>query len=492
MCYSTRWRSKRSVQIPEKGVATIRLTETTIRWKDPATWVMLLIAVIPLFPEYISFFLVIAAAIVGFFVRWQQPPVRPRHISRMLLLYISYIGLGLAYTIHKNSTLITFAMWGFFFGMFCLLRSLLTSRERFETLACFMTLTAGVVGLIACLQFYIGDFTKTNPIRFWECLDKRVYSWLPIRTSELSYTLRSCSTFNNPNVLSEYLTMTLPFGVFYATGQPEATASKHIANACLILMVAGVMFSFSRGGYIALMLLLAALAFFNLRKHFSSIVIYAFSGLLLIPGRVVERMLSILPGIKTGSDILDSFKAPAETVTSAAQEIINASGADVAINIRWQIWLESLRYFLKRPFFGYGAGVHTTWELLRQRNLPILHAHNLVLQLLMEGGLVALAIFLCLGFRTAGNGLMLMRKNWKPRSFWLGYALIGFGVAFCVQGVFDYPLMTPKLVCHFMLIMALAERSVYLFDVRPLSLRKYWQKRRQAHHAAPPESTNDG
>lgn len=75
---------------------------------------MLLIAVIPLFPEYISFFLVIAAAIVGFFVRWQQPPVRPRQISRMLLLYIAYIGLGLAYTIHKNSTLITFAMWGFF------------------------------------------------------------------------------------------------------------------------------------------------------------------------------------------------------------------------------------------------------------------------------------------------------------------------------------------------------------------------------------------
>lgn len=470
-----------------KGVATIRLTETTIAWKDPATWAMLLITVVPLFPEYISFFLVIAAAVVGFFVRWQQPPVRPRRISRLLLLYVAYLGIGLAYTIYKNSTLATFAMWGFFFGMFCLLRSLLTSRERFETFACFMTLTAGVVGLIACLQFYIGDLAGTNPIRFWRFLDKRVYSWLPIRTSEINYILRSCSTFNNPNVLSEYLTMTIPFGVFYATGQPKESFSKHVANFCLILMVAGVVFSFSRGGYIALALLLAALAFFNLREHFSSIVVYAFSGLLLVPGRAVERMLSILPGIKTSSDILDSFKAPPEQITSSAQEIISSSGADGAINIRWEIWMESLRLFLKRPLFGYGAGVHTTWELFRQHNLPVVHTHNLYLQLLVEGGLVALGIFLCLGFCVASNGLSLMRKNWKPRSFWLGYALIGFGVAFCVQGVFDYPLMTPKLVCHFMMMLALAERSVCLFDVRPLSLRKYLQKRRQARRAAPPE-----
>ena len=86
-----------------KGVATIRLTETTIAWKDPATWAMLLIAVVPLFPEYISFFLVIAAAVVGFFVRWQQPPVRPRRISRLLLLYVAYLGIGLAYTIYPLS-----------------------------------------------------------------------------------------------------------------------------------------------------------------------------------------------------------------------------------------------------------------------------------------------------------------------------------------------------------------------------------------------------
>ncbi len=462
-----------------KEVATIRLTETTIRWNEPATWAILLIAVIPLFPEYISFFLVIAATVPGYFALRRQPAVRPGRISRLLLLYIAYIGIGLAYSVSQNSTLLTFGMWGFFFGMFCLLRSLLTSRERLETLACFITLTAAVVGLIACLQFYIGDFTGTNPIRFWEFLDKRVYEWLPLKTSRIDYMLRACSTFNNPNVLSEYLTMTIPLGVFYAKGQPENTFAKHAANGCLILMVAGVIFSFSRGGYIALAVLLAALACFNLREHFSSIVVYAFSGLLLIPGRAVERILSILPGIKTGSDILDSFKVPAEQIGSAAQEVISTSGADVAINIRWQIWLESLKMFAERPLCGFGTGVHATWKLFLQRNLPVVHAHNLVLQLLVEGGLIGLCIFLCLGFRTAVNGLELMRKNWQPRSFWMGYAVIGFGVAFCVQGIFDYPLMTPKLVCHFMLMLVLAERAVRLFDTRSLSLRKYLKKRRE-------------
>lgn len=460
-----------------RGVAPIRLTDTKVHWRDPADWALFLIAVIPLFPEYISFVLVIAATICGIWAR-RQPSgsKKPGLISQLLTLYVVYMGISLAFAVNKNDSLATFAMWGFFLGMFTLLRSLLTSRERFETMACFVTLTAAIVGLIACCQFYIGDLTGTNPIRFWDFLDKIVYRWLPIEISQLPYALRSCSTFNNPNVLSEYLTMTIPFGVFYATGQSKS-AQKHIAHLCLIFMVAGVVFSFSRGGYIALAVLLAALAFFNLRDHFSSIVIYAFSGLLLIPGRAVERILSILPGIATGSDILESFTAPGEQITSAAQEIIQNSGADMAINIRWQIWLESLRLFVQRPLFGYGAGTHTTWELLKQQNLPVVHTHNLVLQLLVEGGLIALAIMLCLGLKTVKSGLVLMRKNRKPRSFWLGYALIGFSVAFCVQGMFDFPLMTPKLVCHFVMILALAERATVLFDIRPFSVRTQLKKR---------------
>ena len=158
-------------------------------------------------------------------------------------------------------------------------------------------------------------------------------------------------------------------------------------------------------------------------------------------------------------------------------QIIQNSGADMAINIRWQIWLESLRLFVQRPLVGYGAGTHTTWELLKQQNLPVVHTHNLALQLLVEGGLIALAIMLCLGLKTVKSGLVLMRKNRKPRSFWLGYALIGFSVAFCVQGMFDFPLMTPKLVCHFVMILALAERATVLFDIRPFSVRTQLKKR---------------
>ena len=38
-------------------------------------------------------------------------------------------------------------------------------------------------------------------------------------------------------------------------------------------------------------------------------------------------------------------------------------------------------------------------------------------------------------------------------------------------------LMTPKLVCHFVMILALAERATVLFDIRPFSVRTQLKKR---------------
>ncbi len=430
---------------------------------------MLLIAVIPLFPEYVSFFLVIAAGICALIGRRRGStfaPLRLGLISKLLMLYVGYTLLSSPFAKKPGSTLLIGGMWLFFLLLFFLLRSLLASRERFEAMAMLITVSAGLVGLIACLQYYIGDFFDCNPIRFWASLDHWVYARFSVQYSELPYNLRTCSTFSHPNMASEFLTMSIPVGVFYSTGLPEGK-HKHFSHACLIMMVAGVVFSFSRGGYVALAVLLAALAFFNLRDKLSSIVVYALSGVLLLPSRSVERILSILPGIATSNEILDSFTtSDVEQTSQAIQEIISSSGADMAINIRWKIWFESLRLFWEKPLFGYGAGTYTTWELYNEAGYvsSIVHAHNLPLQLMLEGGIISLALMLLIGFFTLKTGLELMCRPRNKRSFWLGYGVLGFAAALCVQGMFDFPLMTPKLVCYFLVLLALVEQSGFLYQ----------------------------
>lgn len=450
------------------------LRELIIDLKSPYLRALLLLALIPLFPEYVSFLLAIAAF---FFarqdMRQRNHKLKLGTIGKWLLLFCGYMTVTCFFSTHPFQSAAVAAMWWFFFGVFILITNLLTDEDRTDTFLLCITGVAGIIGLIACIQYRLNFFIEDNHGSIWAWLDELVFPLIPFNMTLQEYEIRAYASFANPNMLAQYLVMVAPFVACFnfIERRPELRLFSRIS---LFLTFAGILFSFSRGGYIALLVLAIALIIINIRHRFAAVSLYVVSAVLFLPEEVITRLFSIRTGITSSSNIAGSVigsattpspdMAPPPSVTTS--DIINNAGAEFAISERWEIWFESIKRILERPFFGYGAGTEPTATMFENIGVDAPHAHNILLQLLLEGGIFAL-IFMCIiGFRVVKNGWSLIRHGYSS-TFWMGFAVLGFAIGFILHGMVDYPLTTPRLICCFVTALAISERSVSVYPVDP-------------------------
>ena len=165
---------------------------------------------------------------------------------------------------------------------------------------------------------------------------------------------------------------------------------------------------------------------------------------------------------------------------------IKDTETDASIGERLDIWKICIEAIGEKPVLGYGPGVQNSWDIIIAGGINAPHAHNLVLQLLIEGGIVGLALMLFLGLRTFFVAVRLAR--YSPRSQetrMLGILFAAFVLAFCVDSMVEYPFLTPKLIGTFVLVLAMADatRSVYMGETvshTTLTLRR-WAGRLRTH-----------
>ena len=449
------------------------LKQLTVDLKHPYLRSLLLLALIPLFPEYISFFLAIAAFFFAYKdIKQQQRKVRLGSIGKILLIFCIYVTITAVFGAYPLQSIAVAAMWWFFFGVYLVIANLLTDQDRMDAFLLCITGVAGLVGLIACIQYRLNFFIDSNFGSIWSWLDELVFPLIPFDLTLMDYKIRAYSTFPNPNMLAQYLVMMLPFVMCFNFIERRENL-RIFSRICLFLTYAGILFSFSRGGYIPLLILSVVLIILNFRRRFAAVTLYVVSALLFLPEEVVTRLLTIRTGISSSSTIAESVIGSSDALTQSGSTsaIINSAGAEFAISERWEIWFESITRILERPFFGYGVGTQATAIMFEKIGVDAPHAHNIILQLLLEGGVFALILMCVIGFKTVKNGIGLIR-NGSNASFWVGFAVLGFAMSFILHGMVDYPLTTPRLICCFVTALALVERSVFLFDVSPNPLRK--------------------
>lgn len=440
------------------------LRQLVVDLKSPYMRALLLLALIPLFPEYISFIL----AIVAFFFAWrdlrqQNKKLQLGTIGKLLLVFCSYMTITCFYSTHPLQSAAVAAMWWFFFGVFLIITNLLTDEDRMDAFLLCVTAVAGMVGLIACIQYRLNFFIGNDYGSVWGWLDNLVFPLVPFNLTLQIYQIRAYSTFPNPNMLAQYLVMATPFVACFNFIE-RRDGLRFFSRTSLFLTFAGILFSFSRGGYMALLVLAIALIIINIRHRFAAVSLYVVSTLLFLPEEVVARLFSIQSGISSSGTIAGSIigSVDGSSPPGTTSDIINNAGAEVAISERWEIWFESVKRIFERPFFGYGAGTEPTATMFENIGVDAPHAHNIILQLLLEGGIFALILVCIIGFQTVRRGWSLIRNGYT-KSFWIGFAVLGFAVAFILHGMVDYPLTTPRLICFFMTAMAIIERAVPLF-----------------------------
>lgn len=441
--------------------------QLVIDLKLPYLRALFLIALIPLFPEYISFFLAIGA----FFFAWQDirrenRKIRLGAIGKLLLAYCSYMTLTCFFSAYRLQCVAVAAMWWFFFAVYIVIVNLLTDEDRTDAFLMCITAVAGIIGLIACIQYRLNFFNDTNFGSIWSWLDELVFPYVPFNITTSAYQIRSYSTFPNPNMLAQYLVMVTPVVICFNFIERRQEL-RMFSRISLFLSFAGIIFSFSRGGYIVLLVLAIALIVINIRRRFAAVTLYVVSAILFLPEEVMTRLVSVRTGITTSSQIAEtvigSIDASASDTLGSATEIITNTATDIAVSERWEIWFESIKRILERPFFGYGVGTEPTANMIQHIGINAPHAHNIVLQLLLEGGIFALILMCMIGFRTIKNGITLMR-NGHNAPFWMGFAVLGFAVGFILHGMVDYPLTTPRLISCFITMLAITEQSTRIYN----------------------------
>lgn len=177
--------------------------------------------------------------------------------------------------------------------------------------------------------------------------------------------VRFVAAGQDPNDVARYIVLALPIAALLLDPR-ERWPGRLLAAGYIPLGFAGVLLTASRSGFLVALVALVGSAVILYQRNPKALV----SGFLLLPALAAAIWLS----------------APHETLLRLGSITEQLQNAD--LNQRVSIWSAGWGAFLSAPIFGHGAGTFVTAAGLA----PDDTAHNTILSILVEGGLIALAV----------------------------------------------------------------------------------------------------
>ncbi len=269
-----------------------------------------------------------------------------------------------------------------------------------------------------------------------QILGLSVPEWLDRNASYING--RITAFLHNPNVLACYLVLCLPL-LFALLTEGRNGRGRRIFS--LLLLVAALVFTWSRGAWVALFMALLLFVLLAAKKPFRW-----FFGL----GLLLPNLLLFAP----------------DSVARRISSIFSVFGGsiDSSVYYRFKIWRSSLLLFFDNLWGGIGVSP----ENFQKSYLPYAvsgaevaeHSHNLFLQIGIEMGVFALAAFLLLL-------VFALRKVLSPLSkdpLEVRYPVLGVGAfsslfALLVFGIFDYVLYDFRIFFLFFAILGLVSAA---------------------------------
>lgn len=378
--------------------------------------------------------------------------------------------IGLFYTRNVMSTLGSIGLLLTAALFFLALTSEITTRRRLEITIYVITIAVAVNGIIAGVQFLIGSTLGFDTsMAFWRPFDE----WfLGLFNTGMTYFEegRADSTFCNSNVFAQSMAMLLPFGLCLACSH----RNDKLHNTCRVLVPLaffGTLFSFSRGVYLALIVILLFYGLYHIKK-LRFILIAVVIIILIIPSSVYTRFISINGVQEYIAQIIQDFNNQShanyessllDSIMNFLQSAISSGGVEESSRLRFDAWIRTLDLIIKNPIMGYGAGYANIRQIISEAGIPVFHTHNFILQTLMEGGLLMLSAVTWFGVQVLKKGVMLIRRTSNPK---LGLSVECFIIGFFIIGLTDVPTLTPKLMASLAIALAISECGSSLYYER--------------------------
>ncbi|MEG0456669.1 MAG: O-antigen ligase family protein [Oscillospiraceae bacterium] len=320
---------------------------------------------------------------------------------------------------------------------------------------------SAIISLLQCYNYYatnVFGIHFNNP--FWVEFEKSILENLPILEFNFDGNLdpkRFCSTFMNSGVYAMYLILIIPIIIYFIT----VFSNKKMRFSILLITIfsaSALGLAFSRTSYAVFIFIMVFLVVsfsilnFRNKRHLkqSPSIIPVLSLVVIIPLCLIILYISL----------------PESIIRRFESSFI----ADNSKSIRFDLWEASIGLIGQKPIFGFGTGMENQWDLFR--NLPAHgvnitnisgevintinepHAHNMVLQILLEGGFLRLTTTLCLIGVYFKKVLTLVKVHNKSAKF-LGICLFGALFGFIFNGMTDYIFVDPKLCGLYIIVIAL-------------------------------------
>lgn len=381
----------------------------------PHIWIAFTILLAPLL-ETMQILLFVLASIGSFALKvlldenfkFRYTPVNAWVICFMIVYALSAItSLSMVSSIQIALLVISFILF-----YFVVINSITTQKQLDFMLGAFV-IVGTLVALYGIYQYvFAGSFASSSFI------DKEMFEDISTRVS---------GTFDNPNVMGEYLLLVIPIALTYVFNL-KGVLKKLIALAIVGIMAVSLALTYSRGCYLGL---IAGVGIFLLLINIRFILLFL-AGIIALPFVAPQSIMNRLTSIGNTKDSSTSYR----------------------ISI-WKGAIDMLKDYWYRPIGQGTTAFNSLYPLYSYSGVGAEHTHNLFLQLFIETGLLGIVSFiLCLFkyFQYLLNGL----KNSINKK--ISVILIAFvsGISgFIVQSLFDNTWYNNRIILIFWMFIAL-------------------------------------
>lgn len=392
-----------------------------------------------LLPEFIAPFLVFGLYI--HFLKQFKATNRKAKMGEIGKIFFTYTIFMVASAIWSSEHLMSFLVAMLWMGCmlsYVLVANIITTQNKLKDAITALNISTGIIGTISILEFatynlttHFSWFNYLFPNPFYWHLNKYIFEIIPIDIINYIFASRASATFDNPLILSTYLVTAIPFCAF---GSVYFKASKHrkISRLCLFLGILGLVGTSSRAGFISVAISIV-LMLLSTRKILKKMWFIILPMLVAIPVGLLTRYHNL-----SFSDFLNSDSQ------------------------RIGIWKSCIDMWLKKPILGLGAGTEPIHQqLLNNYNIPRTHAHNLFLEMLVEGGIVGGIFVLIIIALIIRNIIKIAKlKDKKYRGY--GICYLASLVAFTIASMTEFTLQSAKELMLFFFVLGFIEATYRL------------------------------
>lgn len=290
--------------------------------------------------------------------------------------------------------------------------NLIDSKAKLYYLIMALIISATIVGLYGVYQYKVGVELKES----W--IDKELNPDIQTRV---------ISTFDNPNVLAEYLILTIPitFALLWNTNSLVKRLlflfSAAIQGLCILL-------TFSRGGWLGIFLSMLTFAIFVDRRLF---LLYIIGGL----GLIALSPKAIMTRISTIGNTKDSSTA-----------------------YRFPLWKATIDMIKDYWINGVGLGLNAfkaVYPRYMRQGIVAVHSHNIFLQIFVEMGIFGIFGFIVFVFNSIRLNLITFAKSMDIKMKRISISILASILGILLHGLVDYIFFSDRIVMTFWVLLSI-------------------------------------